>query len=80
MRGIKVPNITGKLKVGDEVIRWLAGEIPHRLKVTKISKGIVSCGDWTFDERTGAEIDDDLGWGPPPKMTGSYIVPVREIN
>ena len=33
---------------------------------------------WEFDKKTGAEIDDDLGWGPPTaeepnKMTGSFI-------
>jgi hypothetical protein len=24
---------------------------------------------------TGAEIDEELGWAPPPLMTGSYIDP-----
>lgn len=28
---------------------------------------------WTFDTKTGAEIDDYFGWGPPPKITGSFI-------
>ena len=62
------------LKVGDLVTRWLAGTIPMTLRVTGISHAIVECADWTFDRATGAEIDEDLGWGPPPRMTGSYIV------
>ncbi len=28
-----------------------------------------------LDRATGAEIDEELGWGPPPLMTGSYIDP-----
>lgn len=61
------------LKVGDTVTRWLAGTVPMPLKVTKITDDIVECELWTFDRRTGAEIDDYLDWGPPPKQTGSFI-------
>jgi hypothetical protein len=62
------------MKVGDKVVRWLAGQIPMPLKVTKVTGTTVECGPWTFDLATGAEIDEDLGWGPPPRMTGSFIV------
>ncbi len=62
------------LQVGDKVTRWLAGSIPMPLKVTAVTETIIECADWTFDRATGAEIDDFLGWGPPPKMTGSYII------
>ncbi len=61
------------LQVGDSVTRWLAGTIPMPLKVTAVSDTVIECHDWTFDRATGAEIDEDLGWGPPPRMTGSYI-------
>ena len=61
------------LKVGDKVTRMLAGVISLELIVTKITSNTIECGDWTFDLATGAEIDDYLGWGPPPKITGSYI-------
>jgi hypothetical protein len=61
-------------KVGDEVTRMLAGEIPQALKITGVTDTLIICGPWTFDRATGAEVDDDLGWGPPPKMTGSYII------
>lgn len=61
------------IKVGDIVVRFIAGLIPQELKITEITDTLVKCGDWTFDLNTGAEIDNDIGWGPPPKMTGSYI-------
>ena len=62
------------VKVGDTVTRMLAGVIPMQLVVTFVGDGLIKCGDWTFDQATGAEIDDYLDWGPPPKMTGSYLV------
>ena len=62
-------------KVGDTVLRLLAGQVPMKLKVTEVTDTlIVTGGGWTFDKATGAEIDEDLGWGPPPKMTGSFLV------
>lgn len=62
-----------KLKIGDSVVRMLAGKIPMALKVSDITDQRIICGPWEFDRVTGAEIDDDLGWGPPPAMTGSFI-------
>lgn len=64
------------LKVGQFVTRLLAGEVEMQLRVTAITADRIICGDWQFDKATGAEIDDELGWGPPPKLTGSYL---REI-
>lgn len=61
------------LKVGDKVIRMLAGTIPMELKVTDIIGDLIVCGWWQFDAKTGAEIDADLSWGPPPLSTGSYL-------
>jgi len=65
------------MKVGDEVTRMLSGYIPMQLKVTEITETEILCGPrdvgWRFDRKTGAEIDEDLGWGPPPKITGSFI-------
>jgi hypothetical protein len=60
--------------VGKFVTRFLAGTIPMRLRVTEVTATRVLCGGYEFDRETGAEIDDDLGWGPPPKLTGSCIV------
>lgn len=37
----------------------------------------LSCSAWQFDKATEAEIDEELGWGPPPLMTGSYIDPTK---
>jgi hypothetical protein len=64
-----------EIKVGDVVTRWLAGTIPMELRVTEITDDRIVCGGWEFDKATGAEIDEYLGWGPPPKyhMTGSFI-------
>jgi hypothetical protein len=69
-------------KPGDTVIRWLARELAMELRVTEVTENRILCGapgsGYLFDRATGAEIDDDLGWGPPPKMTGSYIVEKTE--
>lgn len=76
------------LKKGDQVVRMLAGTIPCPLIVLDIRDGRIICGNgvitgtepgdmnegWSFDIATGAEIDEFLNWGPPPKMTGSYLV------
>ncbi len=59
--------------VGKVATRWLAGKIPMDLKITEVTDGLVICGDWTFDRITGAEIDEYLGWGPPPLITGSVL-------
>lgn len=63
------------MKVGDKVTRMLAGTIPMELTITAMTEDRIICGDWEFDLKTGAEIDEELGWGPPPKfaMTGSFI-------
>lgn len=58
---------------GDRVVRMIAGTIPHELKVTEVTDKMIVCGCWTFDRMTGAEIDDDLHWGPPPLSTGSFL-------
>jgi hypothetical protein len=71
------------IQVGDKVVRMLAGTIPMELKVTEITEDLIVCGWWTFDKRTGAEVDEELGWGPPPKYdhTGSYIrLPAKPTN
>lgn len=65
------------VKVGDTVTRMIAGIISMKLKVTSITDTIIECGDWTFDKATGAEIDEYLGYGPPPMMTGSYLIEER---
>ena len=62
------------VKVGSEVVRLLGGEISMPLKVTALTDAQIVCGAWTFDRKTGAEIDEELEWGPPPLATGSYLV------
>ena len=63
------------VKVGDTVVRMLAGTLPMKLRVSKVTAEVITCAAWDFDRTTGAEIDDLLGWGPPPLMTGSFLDP-----
>jgi hypothetical protein len=58
-------------KVGDEVVRMLGGTIPMPLRVTGVDDEFIHCGPWKFDRATGAEVDEELGWGDGG--TGSYI-------
>jgi len=64
-------------KVGDVVTRNLAGALIE-LEVTAVDDKFIYCGPkgvgWKFDKWTGAEVDEELGWGPPPKISGSFIV------
>lgn len=62
------------MKIGDKVTRMLAGIVPMELTITDLTKDRIICGAWEFDRATGAEIDDYLDFGPPPKITGSYLV------
>ena len=59
--------------VGKVVTRWLAGKMPMDMKITEVTDDLIVCGDWTFHRITGAEIDEYLGWGPLPLMTGSFL-------
>ena len=71
------------MKIGDKLTRLLAGIVPMEVIVGEITETEfkVSSGDgiipvehgWTFDRKTGAEIDHDLHWGPMYGITGSYI-------
>jgi len=60
------------IKVGDTVIRMLAGQIPMKLRVSEVDD-LIHCGDWTFSRKNGAEIDDVIGWNET--YTGSFLVP-----
>lgn len=66
------------MKVGDKLTRLLTGTIPHIVTVTELTDDRIICGHWKFDRATGAEIDDYFNFGPPPKMTGSYLKEVAE--
>ena len=59
---------------GDVVTRMLAGTIPMRMRVSRIDTHFIHCGSYKFDLFTGAEVDEMLGWGSPPLMTGSFII------
>lgn len=59
------------VRVGDHVRRMLAGSLPMDLVVTAVVDGLIYCGDWAFDQRTGGEVDDTLGW--TATATGSRL-------
>ena len=61
-----------EVKAGQKVTRIIGG-MPMRLTVTKVTEKTIECGPWVFDRESGAEIDEELCWGPPPLGTGSYI-------
>lgn len=70
------------LKEGDRVIRELGQGGPRMVfTISTVDESTIYIGGpegWKFDRATGAEIDEDLGWGPPPLMTGSCIVPAED--
>lgn len=74
---ISMPHPTfDNIKVGDKVLRKIGKNGPESIMtVTQIKKNKIICNKaWSFDKKTGAEIDKDLRWGPPPLITGSYLV------
>ena len=73
-KSIRTVHRLEQVNVGDMVTRYFAGERGFSLAVTGITSDRIICADWEFDRATGAEIDDVLDWGPPPKATDSYIV------
>lgn len=81
------------VKEGDTVHRLLAETVHMRLKVTKVDEKLIYCGTsespvtldptqgWTFDRKTGVEVDEELGWGPQYGITGSRLVdPATVVN
>jgi hypothetical protein len=65
----------GNIKVGDELLRSMGGVVMPIL-VSEVTEDRIVCGPWEFCRKTGAEIDEDLGWGN--EMTGSFIMGVVE--
>jgi hypothetical protein len=68
-----------EIKIGDVVVRNLAGT-KMQLRVTDITDDLIICGGnredhvgWWFDKETGAEVDDELMWGPKFGRTGSCL-------
>ncbi len=71
------------VRVGDLVTRRLGGMIDMELIVTSVTNDTIACGGeggWTFDRVSGAEIDDELGWGPKYGRTGSRLVGAKETE
>lgn len=66
-----------KLRVGDVVVRMLAGTLPMKLQVSDITEQLIVCSAWQFDKATGAEIDEELGWWPPPLHDRELYRPIE---
>lgn len=67
-------------RIGATVDRMVAGMVLMQLTITAIEDDLVVCGAWTFDRTTGAEVDDELGWGPAYAYTGSYIRACNDLQ
>jgi hypothetical protein len=53
----------------------LAGVIPMEMTVEKVEDGLIyMVGGWTFDQLTGVEEDEELGFGVKFNYTGSFLV------
>jgi hypothetical protein len=69
------------VRPGDIIVRTLGGAVEMRLRVTDADDNFVYVGPpgvgWKFDRVTGAEVDEELGWGPQFGVTGSYIAGVE---
>ena len=66
------------IKVGDKVTRMVAGGVPMmECTVSEIDDKFIHCGAWKFDKKTGAEVDEYLGWGVVDAdgtvRTGTYL-------
>lgn len=69
------------LKPDDLVYRQMGIDGPKMLmRVREVSDTIITCdtaegfrGGWTFDRKTGAEEDAELGWGVKFGATGTHL-------
>ena len=68
------------IRVGEFVTRMLGFTIPMSVRVTKITDTLIICGGdetdhtgYWFDRRTGVEVDEEIGWGPQFRFSGSFI-------
>ena len=65
------------LRPRDQVLRSFGGEPTTTMTVTAVEPARHLLRPWRFDAATGAEIDEELGWGPAHGVTGSHIVPMQ---
>lgn len=64
-----------QLKAGDTIDRIMGPGLVVPLIISKIDEKLIHCGPWKFDKLSGAEVDEELGWGPEFGQTGSWIQP-----
>ena len=65
------------IRPGDIIIRQLGGLVDMELVVTSVDDHYIYVGSrddgYKFDRDTGAEVDEDLEWGPGYGVSGSFI-------
>lgn len=70
------------IKPGEEVVRMLGGMVKMTLLVDHVDDNFIYVGfekgGWKFCRDTGAEVDEELGWGPQFGVTGSFLVKPEE--
>lgn len=81
------------LKVGDKVVRMLGdGSTFMVMRIVGEQDSLWVCDNaddplaekvpgaelWTFDKRTGIEVDAFLGWGVESGVTGTFLQPWKE--
>lgn len=71
-------------KPGDVLTRYLSSaRIPHLVRVVEVDERFIYCSPgeyepwpkekcWRFDKRSGAEVDEELGWDGV-RVTGSFL-------
>lgn len=63
-------NNLSELKIGDIVERNMCGVL-MQFKITHVMGNYIYCGPYKFSMKTGAEIDEELGWDE--NKSGSFI-------
>lgn len=66
-------DMTG-VRAGDIVIRMLAGKIAQPMKVTHVDDKLIHCGPWTFDRKTGFEVDEEISQYLPARTIASFLL------
>ena len=66
--------MTSRQKELRKAARLETKHLLHELNAEGPAPSAEVCGPYKFDRITGAEVDEELGWGAPPLMTGSFII------
>jgi hypothetical protein len=72
------------ITIGDMVSRRIGGVVDMQMEVTMVDDKFIHCGPWKFARDSGAEVDEELGWGQEDEdgsiVTGSYLVDKHSVD